>query len=124
MWMKIGWALAFLVLLGTGIAGLYNLVAEAPDIATPLQMATTVGIGFYGVFGIAAAIGLALRRRWALPATIVWTVAVAVTAVLAPVAYAPEYSVAGVVVGGIVSLLIGAGVYALARRVVRDRPTR
>ena len=118
MWLKVGGVVAFLLLLGTGIAGTYNVFAEAPDVATPLQAGTTVGVGMYGAFGIAAAIGLALRKRWALPMTAVWVVAITVTAVLAPVAYAEVYSVIGVVIGGLVALGLGVGTYLLVGRFV------
>ena len=119
MWLKVGGALAFLLLLGTGIAGMYNLIAEAPDVATPLQTGTTLGIGMYGAFGLVSAVGLVMRRPWARPFTAVWAVAIATTAVLAPLAYAEVYSILGVVVGGLVTLALGVGVYLVVNRLVR-----
>lgn len=118
MWMKIGGALAFLLLLGTGIAGIYNVFAEAPAVATTLQAGTTIGVGMYGAFGIAAAAGLALRKHWAVPMTAVWVVAITFTAVLAPIAYAPDYRIVAVAIGGLVALALGVGVFVLVRRLV------
>ena len=124
MWMKIGWVLALLLVAGTGIAGVYNVIAELPDARTPLQTATSVGVGAYGVLGLAAAVGLLLRRRWALIPTLLWAIAITAVAVMAPIAYAPAAGLLGVLAGGVVTVTIGAAVYFMVRRVLREGPLR
>lgn len=122
MWVKIGWVVALLMLAGTGIAGVYNVTAELPHARTPLQTATSAGVGAYGVLGLAAAVGLLMRRRWALIPTLLWAIAITAVAVMAPLAYAPEAGVASVLAGGVVTVGIGAAIYFMARRVLREVP--
>lgn len=73
---KLGWLLAILMLLATGCIGIYNGTHEWADARTVLQQSVTGGVFLYGVVGLLAGIGLALRRRWSFPAAVVWGVIV------------------------------------------------
>ena len=68
--------LALVVLFVSGALGLANGLREWPHAGTLGQQTVTGGVLLYGIFGVAAGIGLLRRRAWALPLTIVWAVIV------------------------------------------------
>ena len=57
------------------------------------QRSVTVAVLFYGIYGIVAALGVALRKKWSLKAAIAWGVACTYAATGAVAAYGGSRSV-------------------------------
>jgi hypothetical protein len=116
MMRTIAWVLAILALLATGVLGVYNGLTEWADAATGWQRAVTGGVIVYGVLGLAAGIGLALRKRWSYKLAIAWAFVVTFVASGAALAYGgAEASAGGAVSAGLGAALIGVLVVLAAR---------
>jgi hypothetical protein len=123
---KVGWILAIAVLLLTGIVGLLSGVRELGDAHSRLQRSVTSAVLLYGIWGTAAAIGLALRRSWSIRAATAWAVFVTYAATVASFAYSdPTFSqgstIAGTISAGVSTALLGAAVIWAARVATRAR---
>jgi hypothetical protein len=119
---KAAWIVAILLLLNTGVLGVYNGLTEMSDAHTPLQRSVTGGVLIYGVFGLAAALALFVRHRWAVPLSIAWAVAITYVASAAAPAYAGEdATIGGAIAGGIGAALIGLFVVWCTRMVLLRR---
>ncbi|HUQ84241.1 MAG TPA: hypothetical protein VM076_24025 [Gemmatimonadaceae bacterium] len=117
---RVAWILSILLLLNTGLIGLYNGVTELPDAHTPLQQSVTIGVLTYGVLGTAAAIALIARHRSAFWLSIGWAIVVSYVATAATIAYGgADAPIGGAIAGGIGAALIGVGVVWCARTVTR-----
>jgi hypothetical protein len=114
----VAWLLAALVLLFTGVMGLYNGVTEWPGAATRWQQSVSLGVLLYGVLGLVAGIGLLLRRAWSVRWAIAWAVVVTYVAAAAVVAYGGE-GFGPAAVAGVATALIGWLVVAATRHAVR-----
>jgi len=115
---KAAWIVAILLLLNTGVLGLYNGLGEFSEAHTPLQRSVTGGVLTYGILGLAAAIALVVRHRWSVPLSVGWAVVITYVASAAAPAYAGEdATVGGSIAGGIGAGLIGVLVVWCARMV-------
>jgi hypothetical protein len=113
---KAAWIVAILLLLNTGVLGLYSGLGELSGARTPLQRSVTGGVLMYGVLGLAAAVALFVRHRWSVPLSIGWAVVVTYVASFAALAYAGEdATIGGAIAGGVGAALIGAFVVWCAR---------
>ena len=92
---KAVWIVAILLLFNTGLVGFYNGVTEFAEAHTPLQKSVTAGVFVYGIFGLAAAVALLVRHRWAVPLSAAWAVVVTYVASTAALAYAGEDATIG-----------------------------
>lgn len=120
---KIGWLLAVLVLLLTGGLGVNNGVTEWPDAHTALQRSVTGGVLVYGLVGIAAGAGLALRKRWSVGLALAWAILITYVSGAAVVGYGGEDApVAAAIPASLASALIG-GLVTWAARVATRRDT-
>jgi len=116
---KAAWIVAILLLLNTGVLGVYSGLDELSDARTPLQRSVTGGVLTYGILGLAAAIALFVRHRWSVPLSIGWAVVITYVASAAAPAYAGEdATVGGAIAGGIGAGLIGAFVVWCAHMVL------
>jgi hypothetical protein len=116
---KAAWIVAILLLLNTGVLGLYSGLGELSEARTPLQRSVTGGVLMYGVLGLAAAVALFVRHRWSVPLSIGWAVVVTYVASFAALAYAGEdATIGGAIAGGVGAALIGAFVVWCARMVL------
>ena len=119
---KAAWIVAILLLLNTGVLGLYNGLGELSEARTPLQRSVTMGVLIYGILGLSAAVALFVRHRWSVPLSIAWGVVITYVASAAAPAYAGEdATVGGVIAGGIGAGLIGVLVVWCARMVLLRR---
>ena len=117
---KAAWILSVLLLLNTGVIGVYNGITELSQAITPLQRSVTVGVLIYGIFGLAGAIALIARRPSAVWLASAWTAVVTYVASTAALAYAgDDATVGGSVAAGVGAALIGLGVVWCARAVTR-----
>jgi len=116
---KAAWIVAILLLLNTGVLGVYSGLDELSDARTPLQRSVTGGVLTYGILGLAAAIALFVRHRWSVPLSIGWAVVITYVASAAAPAYAGEdATVGGAIAGGIGAGRIGAFVVWCAHMVL------
>jgi len=83
---------SLVVLLGTGVIGVHNVIAEWPEVETTFQRAVCVGGGLYGVLGLIAGAGVLLRRRWGFYVAVAWAVVTTAVGTSAAVAYADAVS--------------------------------
>ena len=119
---KAAWIVAILLLLNTGVLGLYSGLGELSEARTPLQRSVTTGVLIYGVLGLAAAVALFVRHRWSVPLSIAWAVVITYVASAAAPAYAGEdATIGGAIAGGIGAGLIGVLVVWCARRTIGAR---
>ena len=70
------WILVLILLFGTGVIGITNGIRELGDSHSGLQLTVTIAVMLYGVFGVAAGIGLARRRPWSVTLSKIWAVAI------------------------------------------------
>ena len=70
------WIVSLVLLLLTGVLGVYNGLTEWGEGTSVWQHSVTVGVFVYGLLGLVSAYGLFRRQRWALPAVIVWAVVI------------------------------------------------
>ena len=119
---KAAWIVSILLLLNTGVVGVYNGLSELSEAHTPLQRSVTMGVLIYGVLGLAAAAALFVRHRWSVPLSIGWAVVITYVASAAAPAYAgKDATIGGTIVGGIGAGLIGVFVVWCARMVLIRR---
>ena len=90
MWRTIALVLSILVLVVSGVLGLYNGITEQGAGETVLQQSVRVGVLLYGALGLVSAYGLFRRRRWSLWTAIAWAVAIVYVPGVAVMAYAGE----------------------------------
>ena len=113
---KAAWILSILLLLNTGVLGVYNGVTELADAKTPLQRSVTGSVLLYGLLGIAAAAALIARHRSAVWLALAWTVVVTYVASTPTLAYAEaDATWGGAIAGGVGAALLGLGVVWCAR---------
>lgn len=103
--------------------GVQNGVADWPDAATPLQKTVTGGVFLYGVFGLAAAVGLALRWRWTFPLVVAWGIVVTYVPAAAVMGYAPDGTWGAALPGSVATALIALGVAWATRANTRTHTT-
>jgi len=126
---KAAWVLTFVLLFGTGALGIHNGVTEVTQGTNALQRSVSIAVMLYGVFGLAAGVGLALRRPWSLIVAAAWAVATVYAASVASFAYHdPTFSQSDTTTGVVAAFggtaLIGSFVVWVARfstRVPRPR---
>lgn len=106
---RIVWLLLLALLGLTGAIGLYNGVGEWGDAHDALQRSVTAAVFVYGVAGLVAAYGLALRRGWSVRAAAVWGLATTYAGTVAGVAYGGlDASSGGVLAAACACVLIAA----------------
>jgi len=119
---KAAWIVALLLLLNTGVLGVYDGLTELSDAHTPLQRSVTGGVLIYGILGLAAAVALFVRHRWAVPLSIAWGIVITYVASAAAPAYAgDEATIGGTIAGGVGAGLIAVFVVWCARMVLLRR---
>ena len=121
---RIAWALAILLLLVSGVLGVYNGSTEWADARTALQRSVTGGVLLYGVLGLVTGVGLLRRQRWSLPLAIAWGVVVTYVPGAAVMAYGgpdatPGAALAASLGAAFVALLVVAAAYASTRTKAR-----
>lgn len=117
---KAAWILSILLLLNTGVLGVYNGMSELSDAHTPLQRSVTIGVLIYGILGLAATVALIARHSSAVWLAVGWAIVVTYVASMAALAYAgPDASLGGAFAAGMGAALIGLGVAWCARTVTR-----
>ena len=88
-----------------------------------LQRVCSVAVTAYGILGAIALIGLAFKKRWTLLVIPAWSLATVVAATTAPPAWSnepvPWWSV---LLGGIITALLGYLVFLLARILIAGDP--
>ena len=92
---KVAFVLSLVVLLVTGVLGVYNGSTEWGEGETPFQHSVTVGVFLYGVFGLLTAYGLIRRQRWSLNTAIIWAICVSYVPGFAVMAYADKDTTLG-----------------------------
>lgn len=75
------------VLVISALGGM-NGIDGISDDGTILQRSVPIGSLIYAVFGVAAGVGVLLRRRWSYPLTILWAIAITYTGTVASFAWA------------------------------------
>ena len=119
---KAAWIVALLLLLNTGVLGVYDGLGELSDARTPLQRSVTGGVLIYGILGLAAAVALFVRHRWAVPLSIAWGIVITYVASAAAPAYAgDDATIGGTIAGGVGAGLIAVFVVWCARMVLLRR---
>jgi hypothetical protein len=131
----IAWVLAVLVLIGTGMLGVRNGVAEWSGAGTGWQKSVTGGVLLYGVLGLGAGIGLLRRRAWSLPLAVAWGVVVTYVPGVAVLAYGGRDGTIGAALAAssgaalaassgaaLIALLVVLATRAAVRTPVRDAP--
>ncbi len=124
MWRYIALGLSLLVLVVTGVLGVYNGLTETatPD-QTTLQHSVTVGVLLYGAFGLISGYGLFRRERWSFWTVVAWAVAVTYVPGVAVMAYADADTTLGAAIAASgATALIALGVIWTAN--VMTRPER
>ena len=103
---KFGWVVTIILLFLGGALGLNNAYQEIGSAASRLQLSVNLAQIMYGATGIAAAVGLAMRKRWSVRATIASCVAMTYTGSVASFAYHdPGFKEAGTITGTVSALL-------------------
>lgn len=112
--------LSLLVLLLTGVVGVYNGLSEWGEGRTALQHLVTVGVLLYGSFGLLSAYGLARRRSWSRKAVIGWAICVTYVPGLAVMVYGGKDALLGSAIAASAgSAVIAAGVIWTVYRFTR-----
>ena len=83
------WILAAAFLMILSVLGLYNGIDELKDAdaKTVLQQSVSISSVIYGLLGVAASLGVLLRRRWAYFLSIAWGVVITYAGGMASHAY-------------------------------------
>ena len=123
-----GWVVAIAVLFLTGVAGLSDGPGDFRGANTGWQFTVAIGVTLYGVTGLVAAVGLALRKRWSLRVAQLWGAVITYTAAVASFAYTEaEVSVGtkafAAIAGGVVTAIIAALIVWAARVATRAPAT-
>ena len=120
---QIVWFLSVVILLGTGVLGVYNWFNDAPGV-TGLQKSVSAGVLIYGVLGIIAGTGLIARRKWSLWIAAAWGVVCTYVATAATWAYSPpEAAKIGVIFAGLATAAIAVAVVWGTRHATAATPT-
>lgn len=120
----VGRIVAALVLLATGVLGLYNGVSELADAENTAQRLVTLGVLLYGLFGVPAGLGVLLRRRWGVALAGAWAVTVSLVGPAATVYYGGEPVLGVATLAAFVgSAAVAVVVWWLARRGVTEATT-
>jgi hypothetical protein len=115
--------LSLLLLLFTGVVGIYNGFTEWGEGRTPMQQSVTAGVLLYGILGLASAYGLFRRRRWSLGATIAWALCVTYVPGVAVMAYGGEDAfLSSAIAASVGSAVIALGVVWTVHTVTRNSP--
>ena len=80
-------AAAMLVL---SVLGGWNGIDGITSEGTLLQRSVSVASVLYAILGIAASLGVLMRRRWSFPLAILWSIVVTYTGTVASVAWAEQ----------------------------------
>jgi len=125
---KFGWVVTIFLLFVGGALGLYNAFREIASAASGLQLSVNIAQLTYGAAGIAAAVGLAMRKRWSVRATVASCVAMTYTGSVASFAYHdPGFQQAGTITGTVSAflslVLVSALMIWIARVVTREQAT-
>ena len=107
---KIAWVLSLVLLLFTGIVGVYDGLTEWGEGRTLMQHSVTVGILLYGILGLVTALGLLQRRPWSIRTAIGWAVAVTYVPGVAVMVYGDE----GAIMSSAIAASAGSALIALA----------
>jgi hypothetical protein len=123
---KFGWVVTILLLFAGGALGLYNAFAEISGAASSLQLSVNIAQLIYGAAGVAAAVGLAMRKRWSVRAAIVSCVAMTYTGSVASFAYSdPGFKEGGTIAGTVSAflslVLVSALMIWVAHAVTREQ---
>lgn len=112
-----GLALGVLVILL--VASVYNAVVDGMPAThyadTPGMQLATVTQLMYGGFALAALVGLVAKRSWTIRHLFGWALSASITAGLAPVVYAQQPVLIGVLSGAAAALLLFLLVWAWRR---------
>ena len=121
---KIAWVLSLVLLLFTGVDGLYNGTTEWKTDLTPFQRSVTGGVFLYGVVGLVTAFGLFRRRRWSVTTSVVWASIITYVPGAAVLAYGgSDATVGSAIAASGASAVIAAGVVWTVWATTRaDRP--
>lgn len=92
---RVAFVLSLVVLLVTGVLGVYNGSTQWDEGESPFQHSITLGVFLYGVFGLFTAYGLIRRRRWSLKTAIIWAICVSYVPGFAVMAYADKDTTLG-----------------------------
>jgi len=113
---KIAFALSLLVLIVTGVLGIYNGSNEWRGASTGWQQSVTAGEFVYGVLGLATAYGMIRRRWWTVGAAIAWAVGVIYVPGVAVMAYGgKDATLRSALLASAMSALIALGIIWTAK---------
>jgi hypothetical protein len=123
---KLGWVVTIILLFVGGALGLNNAYQEIASAASRLQLSVNLAQILYGATGIAAAVGLAMRKRWSVRATIASCVAMTYTGSVASFAYHdPGFKEAETITGTVSAflslILVSALMIWIAHAVTREQ---
>jgi hypothetical protein len=122
-WRVAGWIATIVLLAIGGYSGFTNAIGDFSRARTPLQTVVHVAVLTYGLAGIPAAIGVAMRRAWGAKLAILFGIGAVIAASVAPIAYGgPEVPLAGVATGSLATVLIAFAIWRGARSAV-SRPS-
>jgi len=96
--------IATLGMTAVALLGAIDLRNEWQSAGTAGQKSVAVAVTLYTLTGIAGAIGLALRKRWSFPCSIVFALACTWAGTVAVIAYA------GGPLSGVIGAFVGAGI--------------
>jgi hypothetical protein len=115
-WRLVGWIATIALLAIGGYSGFTNAIGDFSRARTPLQTVVHFAVLAYGLAGIPAAIGVAMRRAWGANLAIVFGIGAVIAASVAPIAYGgPDVPLASVAVGGLATVLIAFAIWRAAR---------
>jgi uncharacterized membrane protein (DUF2068 family) len=106
----IAWVISLILLLFTGVVGVYNGLTEWGEGRTTMQHSVTAGVFLYGILGLVTAFGLFRRRRWSVGTAIAWTLAVTYVPGVAVMVYGEE----GAILSSAIAASAGSLLVALA----------
>jgi hypothetical protein len=106
----IAWWVSLLLLLFTGVVGVYNSLTEWGEGRTTMQQSVTTGVFLYGILGFVTAFGLFRRRRWSVGTAIPWALAMTYVPGVAVMAYGGEDAI----LSSAIAASVGSAVVALA----------
>lgn len=119
---KIAFVLSLLLLLVTGVLGIYNGITEWPEAITPVQQSVTGGVFLYGVFGLVTAYGLVRRRPWTLAFAVAWAVCVTYVPGMAVMAYGGEDAIlSSAIAASVGSAIVALGVLWAVNMATREK---
>jgi hypothetical protein len=118
-WRTAVWIATIALLAIGGYSGFTNAIGDFSRTRTPLQTVVYYGVLTYGLAGIPAAIGVAMRRAWGEKLAILFGIGATIAGSIAPIAYGgPDVPLASVAAGGIATALIAIGMWRAARSAV------